>query len=48
MQQLKKDRMVGGKSTLTARFEQDLETLIEENLKLEDEEGQLMSKVRKL
>jgi len=46
--QLKKDRLVGGKGTFTAQFETDLESLIEENLKLEDEETQLMAKVRKL
>ena len=42
MTQLKKDRVVGGKNTITAQFEHDLDSLIEENIRLESEEQQLM------
>lgn len=46
--QLKKDRLVGGKNTVTAQFEEDLDKLIEANIKLQDEEKALMTKVKKL
>ena len=48
MTQLKKDRVVGGKNTITAQFEHDLDSLIEENIRLECEEQQLMQNVKKL
>jgi len=48
MTQLKKDRVVGGKNTITAQFEHDLDSLIEENIRLESEEQQLMQNVKKL
>ena len=46
--QLKKDRLVGGKNSFTAQFESDLDGLIEENIKLEEEERALIGKVKKL
>lgn len=52
--QLNKDRLVGGpggaksSSVINAQFENELDHLVEENLKLEDEERQLLSKVKKL
>lgn len=46
---LRKDRLVGGgKSSVSAMLEEDLDRLIEENIRLQDEESILMAKVKKL
>lgn len=46
--QLKKDRLVGDKSKLTAQFDKDIDKLIEDNIKLQDEENDLVKKIKKL
>ena len=48
---LKKDRFVGGgasRSKITHQFEEEFDTLIEENSKLQNQEQELMDKVKKL
>ena len=39
---------MGSKNSFTAQFENDLDSLIEENIKLQEEENRLTTKVRKL
>ena len=49
---LKKDRLVGGggaaRTSITQKFEQDFNDLIEENNRLQVQEAELMDKVKKL
>jgi hypothetical protein len=45
--QLNNSKIVGGRSAVTKNFEKDLESLIDQNLKLEAEEQELRNKVLK-
>ena len=38
---------MGGKNTFTAQFEHDLDSLLEENIKLQEEEHRMVQKVKK-
>jgi len=39
---------VGDKTKLTAQFDKDIDKLIEDNIKLQDEENDLVKKIKKL
>jgi predicted nucleic acid-binding Zn-ribbon protein len=45
--QLNSSKVVGGRSAMTKNFEKDLESLIDQNLRLEHEENELRAKVLK-
>ncbi len=44
--QLKKDRILGAGGSLYSRIDEELDVLIDENVRLQDEEARLMTKVK--
>ena len=45
---MKKDRIIGAGGNLYTKIDDDLDKLIDENVRLQDEESKLMEKVKKL